>query len=164
MNQLTLFLLQLAFLGLLWAFIFAIVYALRTDLFGPPQTRMDNRAASPDLSKSGKPEKGARQETIFDKKPRTLVVVSGPEQGVSLKLSSANQISIGRSKDSDLVLREDDISNHHARLILWDDQWVIQDLDSTNGTFIDGNRVSVPTPVGVESSISLGSTTFELQS
>ena len=164
MNQLTLFLLQLAFLGLLWAFIFAIVYALRTDLFGPPRTSVDSRGASPDLLKSSGTEKGIGGKTNFDKKPKTLVVLSGPKQGSKLELSSANQISIGRSKDSDLVLRDDDISAHHARLILWDEQWMIQDLDSTNGTYIDGNRVNVPTPVGVQNSISLGSTTFELQS
>ena len=48
MSELTLFLLQLAFLGLLWAFIFAIVYALRTDLFGPPRYRQeeDDKAAT----------------------------------------------------------------------------------------------------------------------
>lgn len=164
MNQLTLFLLQLAFLGLLWAFIFAIVYALRTDLFGPPRSRVNAGTASSGISESGQPTKTPIKKPISPDKPKTLVVTSGPKKGTTLELLSGNQLTIGRSKDSDLFLRDDGISSHHARLIMWDDQWMIQDLDSTNGTFIDGNRVNVPTPIGVKSSISLGSTTFELQS
>jgi pSer/pThr/pTyr-binding forkhead associated (FHA) protein len=40
------------------------------------------------------------------------------------------------------VIRDDYTSSHHARLLLWGDQWMIQDLDSTNGTWHDGERVS----------------------
>ena len=45
MSPLTLFVLQLGFLAILWAFIFAIVYALRTDLFGPTMRRIEQAAA-----------------------------------------------------------------------------------------------------------------------
>jgi len=64
---------------------------------------------------------------------------------------------------SGLVIRDDYTSTHHARLLLWNDEWMIQDLDSTNGTFLDGRRVTVPTQVPLDTPIKIGTTTFELR-
>ncbi len=61
------------------------------------------------------------------------------------------------------AIRDDYTSTHHARLMLWSDQWMIQDLDSTNGTFLNGKRVSIPTPVPLNTPVSIGTTTFELR-
>ncbi len=163
MSELTLFLLQLAFLGLLWAFIFAIVYALRTDLFGPPRYRSDDE--SPVATKSGSERAPAlsRASSAPSGLARTLTVTAGPKEGVELELLPEEQFTIGRSGDSSLVIRDDVTSTHHARLMLWNDQWMIQDLDSTNGTFLDGNRVSIPTPVPLNTPVTVGNTTFELR-
>lgn len=161
MSELTLFLLQLAFLGLLWAFIFAIVYALRTDLFGPPRYRQDDddkvqapTPTPPRLSPAPTTPSGIAQ---------SLIVTAGPKEGLEIELLPEEQFTIGRSGDSSLVIRDDVTSTHHARLMLWNDQWMIQDLDSTNGTFVDGNRVSIPTPVPLNTPVSVGNTTFELR-
>ncbi len=61
------------------------------------------------------------------------------------------------------MIRDDYTSTHHARLMLWNDQWVVQDLDSTNGTFLDGARVTLPTPVPPGVPVTIGTTTFELR-
>ena len=61
------------------------------------------------------------------------------------------------------MIRDDYTSSHHARLVLWGDQWMIQDLDSTNGTWHDGARVSAPMPISVGAPIKVGATTFELR-
>ena len=161
MSELTLFLLRIAFLGLLWAFIFAIVYALRTDLFGPPRRRVEdepkpiervNGLAAP--SGSTPPPEGIASR---------IVITSGPKEGLEIELLPEEQYTIGRSGDSRLVLRDDVTSTHHSRLMLWNDQWMIQDLDSTNGTFVDSKRVSIPTPVPLNTPIKIGTTTFELR-
>ncbi|MDR9396515.1 FHA domain-containing protein [Pontimonas sp.] len=161
MSQLTLFVLQLAFLGLLWAFIFAIVYALRTDLFGPPMRR--NEPTSPQR---------VRQEAQPDTQPTpttpsgvatSLVVTSGPKEGLEIPLDKEEQFTIGRSAESSLVIRDDFTSTHHARLMLWNEQWMVQDLDSTNGTLLSGKRVSIPTPIPLDTPIQVGETTFELR-
>jgi pSer/pThr/pTyr-binding forkhead associated (FHA) protein len=60
-------------------------------------------------------------------------------------------------------VRDDYTSSHHARLVLWGDQWMIQDLDSTNGTWHDGARVTAPVPVNLGAPIKVGATTFELR-
>ena len=52
-----------------------------------------------------------------------------------------DQLTIGRSADSGLVIRDDYTSTHHARLMLWDDVWMLQDLDSTNGSFVNGEKI-----------------------
>lgn len=162
MSELTLFLLRLAFLGLLWAFIFAIVYALRTDLFGPPRRRLEDARlqtppeGTPAAAPSPKP---AGPGGIASR----VVVTAGPKEGLELDLSPEEQFTIGRSGDSTLIIRDEVTSTHHARLMLWNEQWMIQDLDSTNGTFVDGKRVTIPTPVPLSTPVTVGKTTFELR-
>jgi pSer/pThr/pTyr-binding forkhead associated (FHA) protein len=72
-------------------------------------------------------------------------------------------LTIGRSSESGLVIRDDYTSTHHARLLRWADSWVVQDLDSTNGTFLGGQRVSVPTPIPLNTPVKIGTTSFELR-
>jgi pSer/pThr/pTyr-binding forkhead associated (FHA) protein len=161
MSELTLFLLRLAFLALLWAFVFAIVYALRTDLFGPPRRRAedDSKPADRTGGLEGSPAPPVAPSGIASR----IVITSGPKEGLEVELLPEEQFTIGRSGDSRLVLRDDVTSTHHARLMLWNDQWMIQDLDSTNGTFVDSKRVSIPTPVPMNTPIRIGTTTFELR-
>lgn len=162
MSELTLFLLRLAFLGLLWAFIFAIVYALRTDLFGPPRRRNDDDAKPVERAATA-PSAPSSITTSPGGIATRIVITSGPKEGLEIELLPEEQFTIGRSGDSRLVLRDDVTSTHHARLMLWNEQWMIQDLDSTNGTFVDSKRVSIPTPVMMNTPIRIGTTTFELR-
>lgn len=162
MSELTLFLLRLVFLGLLWAFVFAIVYALRTDLFGPPRRRVEeDRPTQVPASKPVQPAapKASTNSGIASR----VLITAGPKEGLELELAPEEQFTIGRSGDSTLVIRDEVTSTHHARLMLWNDQWMIQDLDSTNGTFVDGKRVTIPTPVGLNTPVTVGKTTFELR-
>jgi pSer/pThr/pTyr-binding forkhead associated (FHA) protein len=91
-----------------------------------------------------------------------LVITSGPKQGTELELGR-EPLTIGRSGESGLIIRDDYTSTHHARLLLWNNEWMIQDLDSTNGTFLGGTRVTVPTQVPLNTPIKIGTTTFELR-
>jgi pSer/pThr/pTyr-binding forkhead associated (FHA) protein len=163
-SPLTLFVLQLAFLGVLWAFIFAIVYALRTDLFGPTMRRVEQAVQRPRNSdtptSAGQAPRDTREPSGV---ATTLVVTSGPKEGLEISLEGEEQFTIGRSAESSLVVRDDYTSTHHARLMLWNDQWMVQDLDSTNGTMLAGKRVGIPTPVPLDTPITIGETTFELR-
>jgi pSer/pThr/pTyr-binding forkhead associated (FHA) protein len=90
------------------------------------------------------------------------VITSGAKEGLELTLEG-DQLTIGRSADSGLVIRDDYTSTHHARLMLWDDVWMLQDLDSTNGSFVKGKKVGAPTAVPPNTPVSIGTTTFELR-
>jgi len=179
MSELTLLVLRLAFLILLWFFVFVIVYALRSDLFGQRARRMPSvapvAAAFPASAPTGRTKVAApATEPVAHQAarpapphadattPRRLVITSGPREGLEIDLPS-EQLTIGRSSESGLVIRDDYTSTHHARLMLWNDQWVIQDLDSTNGTFLAGSRVMLPTPVPPGTPVTIGTTSFELR-
>jgi pSer/pThr/pTyr-binding forkhead associated (FHA) protein len=173
MSELTLLVLQLGFLLLLWGFVFFVIYSLRSDLFGQRARRMvapaphpAAPAAAPQPAASAPApatEPVARAEPAPSAStPTRLVVTSGPREGVEIDLPP-EQLTIGRSSESGLVIRDDYTSTHHARLMLWDDDWVIQDLDSTNGTFLDGTRVTQPTAVPPGTPVTIGTTTFELR-
>ncbi|HEV7183224.1 MAG TPA: FHA domain-containing protein [Leifsonia sp.] len=184
-SELTLLVLRFGFLLLLWAFVFGIVYALRTDLFGQrvrklPETQAPASpfAAAPTAA-SGPATAPAMQPPPVSNLPsgpntaaggakataltaNRLVITSGPRQGTELAIGR-DPVTIGRSGESGLVIRDDYTSTHHARLLLWNDEWMIQDLDSTNGTFLDGKRVTVPTQVPLNTPIKIGTTSFELR-
>ena len=161
MSELTLLLLRIGFLILMWSFIFAIVYALRSDLFGTKVRRLpvaaSAAASAPVIAPAAAPVTASGSGPA-----RRLVITSGAKEGLELPLEG-DQLTIGRSADSGLVIRDDYTSTHHARLMLWDGTWMIQDLDSTNGTILSGKKVDAPTAVPLNTPISIGTTTFELR-
>ena len=184
MSELTLLVLQLGFLLLLWVFIFAIVYSLRSDLFGQRVRKLqpDAAAAAPAaapfpsspvpvaaasaataaVSHPAAPASGPGGETASTENATRLVITSGQKAGAEFPLGR-DEITIGRSSDSAIIIRDDYTSTHHARLMLWNGRWMIQDLDSTNGTFLNGSRVTVPTPIPLGATVKVGATTFELR-
>jgi hypothetical protein len=167
MSELTLLLLRFGLLFVLWVFIFGIVYALRSDLFGQRVRKLPAQptaAPAPFVASAVAPP-AARTEPVAATPPgiaTRLVIVSGPKEGLELTLPD-EPLTIGRSSESGLVIRDDYTSTHHARLMLWDGRWMVQDLDSTNGTFLDGARVTLPTPVPLNTPIRIGTTSFELR-
>ena len=177
MSPLTLLLLQGGFLVLLWFFVFGVVYSLRADLFGVKVRKLPEPAASAPAT----PAQVASPDAVTTqvKRPAApaaapagglattdtvsrIVITSGPKVGLELPLGT-EPLTIGRSSESGLVVRDDYTSSHHARLVLWGNQWMLQDLDSTNGTTHDGVRVASPVQVKVGAPIKVGATTFELR-
>ena len=163
MSELTLLLLRFGLLFLLWVFVFAVVYALRTDLFGQRVRKLPAPTpAAPFLVEPTPAAPQQRPAPVSSGSATRLVIVSGPKSGLEIDLPS-EPLTIGRSSESGLVIRDDYTSTHHARLMRWDDDWVVQDLDSTNGTFLDGVRVTLPTPIPLNTPIRIGTTSFELR-
>ncbi|MEX8034166.1 FHA domain-containing protein [Microbacterium sp. 20-116] len=178
MSQLTLLLLQGGFLVLLWFFVFGVVYSLRADLFGVKVRKLPEPSASA-APAAAAPTSSPDAVTTQVKRPAAptpapagglattsavsrIVITSGPKAGLELPLGT-EPLTIGRSSESGLVIRDDYTSSHHARLVLWGEQWMLQDLDSTNGTSHDGVRVAAPVQVKVGAPIKVGATTFELR-
>lgn len=174
MSELTLLVLQLGFLVLLWVFVFAIVYALRSDLFGQRVRKLQPEAAA--AGPAPLPSAGPAAPTAAVDRPAPagggadatsenatrLVITSGAKAGAEFPLGR-DEVTIGRSSDSAIIIRDDYTSTHHARLMLWNGRWMIQDLDSTNGTYLNGSRVTVPMPIPLGATVKVGATTFELR-
>ncbi|MCK8467675.1 MULTISPECIES: FHA domain-containing protein FhaB/FipA [Microbacterium] len=170
MSELILLLLRIGFLVLMWFFVFGVVYSLRADLFGvrvrklPAEATAGAPAPAPTPAPTSKPA-SSRPSTgpATVATAKRLVITSGPKAGLELPLS-ADSLTIGRSSESALVIRDDYTSSHHARLMLRGDAWAIQDLDSTNGTYVAGQRVSgSPVALSLGTPIKVGATTFELR-
>jgi len=180
-SGLTLLVLRFAFLAVLWLFVFAIVFALRSDLFGQ-RTRSiptDSKAApngptTPAVPAGATPSSGASPGAFTEaispqhaaappaQVPTRLVITDGSREGMEMPLGRG-PITIGRASDSNVVIRDDYTSTNHARLELRPDGWIITDLDSTNGTFLDGQRVTSSAHVAERTPITIGTTTFELR-
>jgi pSer/pThr/pTyr-binding forkhead associated (FHA) protein len=159
MNALELTLIRIGFLAVLWLFVIAAVGVVRTDLFGPVSQRRRRPAVRPQAAppRPAKPRaKPARAA------PQQLLVTGGALAGTSLGLTD-EQITIGRADDATLVLSDDYASTRHARLFPQDGQWLVEDLGSTNGTYLDRQKVTQPTPVPVGVPIRIGKTVLELR-
>lgn len=171
-SELVLLLLRIGFLLLLWFFVFGVVYSLRADLFGMKVRKLPAEAAAATPAPAQSPASAPASRPASSKSttgPATiatakrLVITSGPKAGLELPLGTET-LTIGRSSESALVIRDDYTSSHHARLLLRGDSWAIQDLDSTNGTFVAGQRVTGgPVALALGTPIKVGATTFELR-
>jgi pSer/pThr/pTyr-binding forkhead associated (FHA) protein len=163
MNALTLTLIRLAFLAVLWLFVIAAVGVVRTDLFGGTSSAPSRRQARKQKARArppqpAKPQRGRGPRSA----PQQLLVTAGALAGTSLGLAD-QQITIGRANDATLVLNDDYASTRHARLFPQDGQWIVEDLGSTNGTYLDRQKVTQPTPVPVGVPIRIGKTVLELR-
>jgi len=156
MSELTLTLLRLGYLALLWVFVISVVGVLRSDIYG---TRVTRRSTVPAAPGPARPPRPAPERSPL---PRILVVTEGSLQGTTITLSQA-PILIGRAPECTLVLEDDYASSRHARLSLSDGIWMVEDLGSTNGTFLGRARVSVPTPVEPGAPVRIGRTVLELR-
>ena len=90
------------------------------------------------------------------------MVTAGALKGTRLDLA-AQQITLGRANDATLVLNDDYASSRHARIFPQDGQWIVEDLGSTNGTYLDRQKVTRPTPVPLGVPIRIGKTVLELR-
>jgi len=91
-----------------------------------------------------------------------LLVTAGALAGTKITLAEA-PITIGRAEDCTLVITDDYSSARHAKLVPRDGQWLLEDLGSTNGTYLDRAKVSGPTPVPLGVPIRIGRTSIELR-
>ena len=157
MSELTITALRFGFLLLLWVLIFSIVAAMRRDLMigrkaaaGAPtarQVRKDPSLAEPAAAKQ---------------QPRRLVVTEGPLKGTTLPLA-ASPILLGRAQEATLVLEDDYASGRHARLFPQGSRWFIEDLGSTNGTYLADQQLTRALPVELGVPVRIGKTVIELR-
>ena len=91
-----------------------------------------------------------------------LVVTEGPLAGTSLPLRSTGLL-IGRNPECALVLDDDYASGRHCRIAQGPDGWYVEDLGSTNGTFLGRQKLTSPQPLEIGSTLRIGKTVLELR-
>ncbi len=157
MNELTFTLLRLAYLGLLWIFVLAVINVLRRDLYG---TKITARRQRPVPAEAPASSRSARSTTTTPR--RVLVVTEGPLKGTTLPLGNVSVV-VGRAPDCALVVEDDYASTRHARIYPHQGGWYVEDLGSTNGTFVDGERLEGPQPLSLGTSVQIGQSVVELR-
>lgn len=153
MQGLVLQLTRAGFLLLLWLCIWLVISALRSDA----------RLASglrPRQKEARAPRRALFSRTT--KVAKYLVVTHGPLANTRITLGQ-QPVLIGRADDSTLVLNDDYASTRHARLARDGDDWYVEDLGSTNGTYIGSHRLTQPTSLQLGSQVRIGKTTLELR-
>jgi hypothetical protein len=159
MNELTLTLIRVAFLAVLWLFVIAAIGVVRTDLLGTALEPRRGRAKAVPQPRQPRPPRPAKPTRGT---ARQLIVTAGSLKGTQLDLDT-QQITLGRANDATLVLNDDYASTRHARIFPQDGQWIVEDLGSTNGTYLDRQKVTRPTPVPLGVPIRIGKTVLELR-
>jgi pSer/pThr/pTyr-binding forkhead associated (FHA) protein len=154
MQGLVLQLSRAGFLLLLWLFIWTVLRILRTDIYAPTGAVMVRRGLA--LRGSLLPNRAHRNTA------RYLVVVEGALSGTRITLGS-QPVLIGRADDSTLVLTDDYASTRHARLSQHGAEWYVEDLGSTNGTYLDRDKVTTAVRVPIGSPVRIGKTVIELR-
>ncbi|MFB7596305.1 FHA domain-containing protein [Streptomyces sp. NPDC056160] len=178
MSELTLTVMRLGFLAVLWLFVIVAVQVIRSDLFGTRVTQRGSRreAARPQQTGRQAGRQAARQAAAAPPQqrgqqgsgrrrnaPAKLVVTEGTLTGTTVALQGQT-ITLGRAHDSTIVLDDDYASSRHARI--YPDQggqWIVEDLGSTNGTYLDRSRLTTPTPIPLGAPIRIGKTVIELR-
>lgn len=165
MSELTLTLIKLGFLGLLWLFVLSAVSVIKSDMFGErvdPAQLSGSGGRSAGNGKQPKPGKAAKPQKRRRGAPTQLVITEGANIGVTVPLGDL-PILLGRGSDATIRLDDDYVSTRHARFVPGGDDWYVEDLGSTNGTYIGSQRITAPTAVAVGIQVRVGKTIAELK-
>jgi pSer/pThr/pTyr-binding forkhead associated (FHA) protein len=159
MSELTLFLIRAAFLAILWIFVLSAISVIRSDMFGArvPETARGAAPAPERRKSSAKASKKPRRGS-----PTHLLVVEGENPGTRAELADA-PLLIGRGSDAAIKLDDDYVSTRHARIAASGDEWFVEDLGSTNGTYVGPVRITQPTTIGLGVQVRVGKTILELR-
>jgi len=145
---------KIVFLAVLWLFILFVANVVRTDMFGK-RVPASSLAAVP--ADRGRP--ATSKKALI---PTRFAVTSGTQQGVSVPVDTV--INLGRAADSTLLLDDDFASARHAQLVqLGETTWMVHDLNSTNGTYVNGKPVTEPTPITIGDVVRIGKTLMRLE-
>ncbi|MFL6106878.1 MAG: FHA domain-containing protein [Marmoricola sp.] len=157
MSELSLVLIRFGYLAVLWIFVLATISVIRTDMFGARAARAgagaERRPAKPSRSKPAKPRRGD---------PTSVAIVEGGNAGEVVSLANA-PLLIGRGNDAAIRLDDDYVSTRHARIAVSGDQWYVEDLGSTNGTYVGSSRITQATAVSLGTQIRIGKTILEMR-
>jgi pSer/pThr/pTyr-binding forkhead associated (FHA) protein len=158
MSEIALLIIKVVFLALLWLFILSVVSVIRSDLFGRTVRASDQPQPQELETPPPPPRKVKRQRG----EPRAFTISQGNQAGLSADLGGG-VIMIGRRADCQLILDDDYVSTRHARVVGSPNGVYIEDLGSTNGTYVNGQRITAPTTITLADTVRIGKTMLRLE-
>ncbi|WP_237188762.1 FHA domain-containing protein FhaB/FipA [Rothia nasimurium] len=158
-SEITVTVLRFAFLMLLWLFVFMVLASARRDLGIGRNVRTAPYQAEASLAP---PTPAHPAPAPLPARASQLMIVEGAQAGAVMRLGD-DPVFIGRATDIEVSLQDDYASGRHARLFPQGSRWFLEDLGSTNGTFVDENRLTRATPVEVGQPFRVGRTVLQLK-
>ena len=149
--------LKLCLLSLLYLFFFRVVRAVWAELRPVPQIPAGT-ATSPVVA----PTRKRRKESGDAARSRQLVVRE-PIELSGKAWAIAGEVSIGRAAGCQVTIDDTYASQIHARIFNRDNQWQIEDLGSTNGTWLNRHKVAGPMVIEPGDVVQIGNTVMEMQ-
>ncbi len=146
-------LLKLVLLALLYFFLLRLVRAVVVDLYGP------RRRHTPTPPRPAVAEPAPRR----NRRPPRELVVHPPDGRPRVVPLEAQTVTLGRSERMTVALEDVYVSDEHALVSPDDDGWIVRDLGSTNGTYLNGAKVTQPTPIAAGDQLRLGKTRVEVR-
>ena len=159
MSEIALTVIKVVYLALLWLFILSAVSVIRSDLFGRTVTASDQ----PQPQELESPPPPARRAKRHRGEPRVVMISQGNQAGLSADLAGG-VVMIGRGADCQLILDDDYVSTRHARVVSTPNGIYVEDLGSTNGTYVNGQRITAPTTITFADTVRIGKTILKLES
>lgn len=147
--------LKFALLASLYLFLFRAVRVIVTDLYGP---RRKTRSAPPRAAVATPPPGNRRSRKV----PRQIVVHPSGGKAQVHQLSGHGTV-LGRASDAGVLVDDVYVSDEHAEILPDDGGWCVRDLGSTNGTYLNGAKVTRPTPLAAGDQLRLGKTKVEVR-
>lgn len=158
MSEIAVTVIKVLFLALLWLFILSAVSVIRSDLFGRAVPTADQPQPQ-ELENPPPPQKKVKRPRG---EPRIFVITQGNQAGESAPLSDG-VIMIGRGADCQVILDDDYVSTRHARVVANENGIYAEDLGSTNGTYVNGQRITAPTTITLSDTVRIGKTIMKLE-
>lgn len=155
MSPFVLSVLKYSLLVLLYFFVFRAVRSVAVEIAGRRRERGTTQMRSPSTAPPAKSSKGG--------KPPTQLVVHEADGGKARTVRLKGSVEIGRRDGCAVRLSDTYVSQVHARLYGENGAWYVEDLGSTNGTFLNDARVSSPVEVHAGDVVKVGKTVLELR-
>lgn len=154
-TELTLLIARAGVLALMYLLLLVLVLTLRADV---------RAAMAPARSRPAPPSAPAGPAATTPGRPPSILAFTGgtvPSTGREYQLFGPLQV--GRSLSNNIAIPNNFVSTHHARLFSRDGRWFIEDLGSTNGTLLNGKRVTDAQPLKSGDTLTIGDTQFTLR-
>lgn len=152
--------LKLCLLALLYLFFFRVIRAVWAEISAPPPVVPSSRAPSVGAGPAA-PAGVAAQAPTRAPRATALVVVEPPELR-GRRYALGDVLTIGRAASCTVTLDDSFASQQHAQVSSRSGQYVVEDLGSTNGTYLNRQRVSAPAVIKPGDRMQIGNTVFEL--
>ena len=170
MQELTLVLIRFAYLGILWIFVLGAISVIRSDMFGARVETAGGSGGRRERRTAQQAQRQAQKQAVKARRPvrgtpSQVVVRDGPNAGQRVPLDRAldgTPLLVGRGPDAAIRLDDDYVSTRHARIGVSGDTWYVEDLGSTNGTYIGNQRLTQATAIQLGTQVRIGKTTLEL--